>query len=745
MISIHPNIDLFIEQQIPSFYRDEEFGGPLLIEFLKQYYVWLQSEDNIGYKTRKLLEYGDLDLTTTDLLERVKNKYIADIPFSPDTNTTTKKILIKNALDFYRNKGNERSYDILFRSLFDKDVSIYLPSKDILRVSDGEWYAPNYLEVSLTNDLNNYVGKKIIGIGSNATAIVEDYHQILINNKVIEVLTLSNAKGFFLTGEYIRIFGSDTIDDLPKILGSLTAVNVIDGGANFEIGDIVDITGKGKNAKGRVVETQSSVGKISFKLIFPGSGYSRDTIPLVQPRIILSTSSTSGYIRAGQFIYQTDNIANGEIYETGPNSITLKQISSGFKIQSNIKTAIQLTTTKLANNINNFSIGEVITQYYGATQIANGIISSFKTGVSNTIIYVTDVLGQFNTSYYTNSVANNTIVSSNTHVKGFVYAISGGPNTGSATITDIDGGGEDASFRIGDIYDTEFITVNRNYLRDIAQFSITSFDGVRNTYNTVINEALNYETIEIGSIQYLKAVVPGKGYSLDPFVTLIYYPVASMRINDIGGFKGNNALVTATAGIADGIATVVEVIDSGYGYEQGEYLTLQKTGSNYSITGRAIVLKQGKKSGYWKSTRGFLSDDKKIQDSKYYQEYSYEIQSDINYERYNNIVRTLVHPIGTEMFGKFLLTSNRLEDESIAINSQLQLSGNGTVTVVNTTTVNVIGINTSFTTFFTKGDLIRINGDERTVNSISNNTLLIIDNSFGNSYTSNTYSKIKIN
>ncbi len=156
MRTLDQNIDVFIEQQLPQFYVDQKYGGEglLFIEFLKNYYRWLHSTDEIGYKTRKLLEYGDIDLTTDELLERLKNKYIADLPSNI---VGDKRILLKNSLDFYRNKGNEKSYDILFRALFDKDVTIYLPGRDILKVSDGEWNTPRYLEVSLVPNLQSYV------------------------------------------------------------------------------------------------------------------------------------------------------------------------------------------------------------------------------------------------------------------------------------------------------------------------------------------------------------------------------------------------------------------------------------------------------------------------------------------------------------------------------------------------------------------------------------------------------------
>ena len=114
---------------------------------------------------------------------------------------------------------------------------------------------------------------------------------------------------------------------------------------------------------------------------------------------------------------------------------------------------------------------------------------------------------------------------------------------------------------------------------------------------------------------------------------------------------GENATFTSGAGTSNGIVTDVEIISSGYGYAPGEVLTLTRTGNDYAVTGVAGVNKQGTMAGDWQSTDGFLSSDKKIHDSDYYQEFSYEIQSSLSRTTYERKVKDTVHVSGTKMFG----------------------------------------------------------------------------------------------
>lgn len=57
-------------------------------------------------------------------------------------------------------------------------------------------------------------------------------------------------------------------------------------------------------------------------------------------------------------------------------------------------------------------------------------------------------------------------------------------------------------------------------------------------------------------------------------------------------------------------------------------------------------------AGRYVDRQGFLSDTKKIQDSYYYQDFSYELISEIPVKFYDQVIKRLVHPAGFAMFGK---------------------------------------------------------------------------------------------
>ena len=57
--------------------------------------------------------------------------------------------------------------------------------------------------------------------------------------------------------------------------------------------------------------------------------------------------------------------------------------------------------------------------------------------------------------------------------------------------------------------------------------------------------------------------------------------------------------------------------------------------------------------GYYTSNDGFLDDAIFIQDSKYYQAFSYVLKVDERLENYKSIVKTLLHPTGMALFGEY--------------------------------------------------------------------------------------------
>ena len=152
-------------------------------------------------------------------------------------------------------------------------------------------------------------------------------------------------------------------------------------------------------------------------------------------------------------------------------------------------------------------------------------------------------------------------------------------------------------------------------------------------------------------------------YPIKGSSTNVQATITGIISDDNSRFIGDNSDITATAISADGIATSLEVVSSGFGYINDGPVTLEyiptsnKPSNPFIITGFSQTLKQGQGLGYWKTTTSHLNSEKKLHDNKYYQEYSYDIQSGISLDKYEKILKKAFHVAGTRMFGSVIKTS----------------------------------------------------------------------------------------
>ena len=79
--------------------------------------------------------------------------------------------------------------------------------------------------------------------------------------------------------------------------------------------------------------------------------------------------------------------------------------------------------------------------------------------------------------------------------------------------------------------------------------------------------------------------------------------------------------------------------------------------------------------GYFETNAGFVSDSIFIQDSFYYQKFSYVLRIDERLNTYKSAVRTMVHPAGMKLFGEFDISNNF--DLSVALESLVKSLGIG--------------------------------------------------------------------
>jgi hypothetical protein len=62
--------------------------------------------------------------------------------------------------------------------------------------------------------------------------------------------------------------------------------------------------------------------------------------------------------------------------------------------------------------------------------------------------------------------------------------------------------------------------------------------------------------------------------------------------------------------------------------------------------------------GYYSKSNGFISDESFIQDGKYYQLFSYVIKVEQQIESYRDIIKSLLHPAGFELFAEYNVKNN---------------------------------------------------------------------------------------
>lgn len=287
--SVEKYISNFVENQFPQFYQED---GPTFILFMKSYYEWMEQQGNPVGEARALFDHRDIDNTTEAFLQHFQKKYLYGIPYDIISN---KRFLLKHILDVYRSKGTIHCYKLLFRLIYNEDVDIYLPGTDVMRVSDGNWYSPRYLEVTENSVMKDWVGKTIVGTSSNTFAVVENYIQQRYNNDIVNLVYITNVLpngGQFVIGEKViryDFFANSEINyQAPVVLGSMYNLDITIGGQDFNVGDVLklvyrdpitdDIISYGKEGLIRVAEVFRQVGALTIRVQSSGFGFTANSL-----------------------------------------------------------------------------------------------------------------------------------------------------------------------------------------------------------------------------------------------------------------------------------------------------------------------------------------------------------------------------------------------------------------------------------------------------------------------------------
>ena len=121
-LPIHPSFDerisVRVEGQLPDFVKQDH---ATFVAFLEAYYEYLEQIGKPYEIVGNLKNYFNVDKTVDDFLQYFKTQFGKDIPEVVFANAN-KPSVIKHLRDFYRSKGSEKSFQFIFRLLYQEEI-----------------------------------------------------------------------------------------------------------------------------------------------------------------------------------------------------------------------------------------------------------------------------------------------------------------------------------------------------------------------------------------------------------------------------------------------------------------------------------------------------------------------------------------------------------------------------------------------------------------------------------------------
>ena len=648
-------------RQIPAYVKE---NYPQFVLFIKKYYEFLEKIPASGKLYNSII---DKDVSTNSQIAAIIKALESELAYSLPKTLLEEQFFLQHVKELYLSKGSEESFKYLFRALFNTEVELYYPSEQILKTSDGQWHQDYSVFVRGIVGNGELVAKNVINVlseGSLINTTVLDVKDRTDVNKELFALDaghineiVSAIKDFFfipeevekildlqndiLLGEYYNkvyemtvdrdYYGKLKVNDIivfreglhlfvGQILPSTTKSKLYTGGTGFRVGQTFDISteyGKGSSFKITEVGRYGTIKHIDFYRF--GFGYSTGlTLALYNtgiykiifqgkdPKNPLSQMSlqladyTKGYFEKGYFSGDMD-------YVFGMNSLINYAVVNGGHgyTQANVS----ITPSSLGSDYT-----PDITPIFGDFPIKqlDGLVKCSKSS---------DVAIGTNTRFL-NEVEVGDVIKTYSGVIGKVKQI-----TSDTSLKLYSNSLVDARYTPCEIIDSRLIALNihpKSTHYEIPPTITITGDGTGAEIETFIGTEIYWELDYCGHVSLTD--------SSNLYCDKRYWDLDYCFGGNYPSFK---------------FAQKYDVVDES----DIAYVT---------VVSDSVV----KYPGYYESNNGFLSDDMHLQDGKYYQQFSYEIKSNIPMDKYDSYIRTTIHPAGMIAFGNYTI-DNTLDMKSI--------------------------------------------------------------------------------
>lgn len=584
MALVKAKVSSVVSRQVPEFIRED---NAQFIAFLEAYYEFLEQTEK-----RDLQNTRDIDDTVDSFIQYFRNEVLLHVPISV---LSDKRYLAKQINEVYRSKGTIKSYEFLFRILFNETPQLYFPKVDMLRVSDGKWDQAVVIRcIEISGNSFNLIGQTINQGSTRAS--VESVVKFQVGADTVAEITLNEKSivGTFNTTDVIT--GLDNTDNTTITLNSLsliTGFEIINHGSYYRVGDPLDLlSGTGTDAQIQV--TNIGYGSIDHIIIDePGSGYS------------IGTELTFDNTDAG---------------DQDASLITAKAIVTDIDVDSIL---LEDGSKLLSETRDQFDLEDVTTGGIKAISLLTGgfyykklPIVSATGGTGAKLIAIGNGIGRVTKV----GVTNPGVRYETAPIAVFPYNV---------VVKDIVG-----SFAVGD--------------------SISVLPQTMSLDEDVDSELL----LETGDKIVLESQQNPSGtiYSYDTDRNLItLYPTSDRIVTLLENSSGyllsedGNTFVNETSGQFQTYQTITNSSGSTAKVISG-------SGNHAEATG--VIGAVSRTLGKFINADGKISESsKKIQDSLFYQEYSYVIKVGQSIDKYRDAVKKLLHPIGLALFGEVTVQS----------------------------------------------------------------------------------------
>lgn len=321
---------LDVKYTLPEFIRDDHTK---FVTFIEKYFEYMDDEGNpnnllLNKKYNDIDDFNDTELHKK-ALELAKN--------FPQVLETDRKTLYKKINDIYETKGSERSIKAYFKLLYNEEVEVFYPSKNVLRTSDGVWIEEK--SVSAIAGYNDYEvldlnGKEVDIRYYETIGSVTLIKNIPVTISRVEKIAYSFPQAYELVLKLppntttIPGAGSQAVATATIVAGEITEITVTSGGFDYTAAPEVTVfsTSGGSGAVARAVVSNGAV--TSIVVTDGGSGYS-DASTTVQ----LNTENVRSFIVDRDATNEEENIrAYLQRSLSSVTSATYSGADAGFSI-----------------------------------------------------------------------------------------------------------------------------------------------------------------------------------------------------------------------------------------------------------------------------------------------------------------------------------------------------------------------------------------------------------------------------